>query len=304
MLKKIKSQKTIKEIFSYMNERVKLKLTKSNKKLQTKININIMNYTFFSGRYIKYETNDEGKEISCFNGATLFEGQYKGGKRNGEGIEYSENGNTIFEGEYKEGKRNGKGIEYDENENPIFEGEYKDGKKWNGKLYGYVLKDGNGKIENIENYYNRIYLKFEGEYKNGQRNGKGKEYDKNNNVIFEGEYLNGHKWNGKGCNEKGNIIYEINNGISNGDVKEDIYNDNLLFEGEYLNGKRHGIGKVYDYYYIDHQIYEGKYKEGKRNGNGREYNNEGKLIFEGEYLEGHKRKGKEYINNKDRKSVV
>ena len=32
-------------------------------------------------------------------------------------------------------------------------------------------------------------LKFEGEYVNGERNGKGKEYFKNE-LIFEGEYLN------------------------------------------------------------------------------------------------------------------
>ena len=35
-------------------------------------------------------------------------------------------------------------------------------------------------------------LIFEGEYLNGKRNGKGKEYD-NNKIIFEGEYLNGKK---------------------------------------------------------------------------------------------------------------
>ena len=39
---------------------------------------------------------------------------------------------------------------------------------------------------------------FEGEYLNGKRNGKGKEYDYYGNLIFEGEYLNGKRWNGKG----------------------------------------------------------------------------------------------------------
>ena len=36
-------------------------------------------------------------------------------------------------------------------------------------------------------------LKFECEYLNGERNGKGKEYDDNGLLIFEGEYLNGRK---------------------------------------------------------------------------------------------------------------
>ena len=30
---------------------------------------------------------------------------------------------------------------------------------------------------------------FKGEYKNGERNGKGKEYDEYGKLIFEGEYL-------------------------------------------------------------------------------------------------------------------
>ena len=40
-------------------------------------------------------------------------------------------------------------------------------------------------------------LEFEGEYSNGERNGKGKEYDYNGEIIFEGEYLK-RKRNGKG----------------------------------------------------------------------------------------------------------
>jgi len=35
-------------------------------------------------------------------------------------------------------------------------------------------------------------LLFEGEYLNGERwNGKGKEYNNKNELVFEGEYLNG-----------------------------------------------------------------------------------------------------------------
>ena len=47
---------------------------------------------------------------------------------------------------------------------------------------------------------------FEGEYLNGVRNGKGKEYYDNGELIFEGGYLNG-KRNGKGkeYNNKGKL---------------------------------------------------------------------------------------------------
>ena len=46
--------------------------------------------------------------------------------------------------------------------------------------------------------YNSNKLIFEGEYLNGKRNGRGKEYDLfNSDLVFEGEYLNG-KRNGNG----------------------------------------------------------------------------------------------------------
>ena len=55
-------------------------------------------------------------------------------------------------------------------------------------------------------------LIFEGEYFNGKRFGKGKEYE-NGQLKFEGEYLNWRRWNGK---------------------KYDSEGSRLLFEGGYL----------------------------------------------------------------------
>ena len=75
--------------------------------------------------------------------------------------------------------------------------------------------------------------------KNGS--GKGKEYDENNKLIFEGEYKNSKRWNGKGYDINGNIIYELNNG--NGKVKEYDLDGKLIFECEYLNGEFNGKGK-------------------------------------------------------------
>ena len=55
-------------------------------------------------------------------------------------------------------------------------------------------------------------------------------------MEYEGEYLFDKKFNGKGYDENGNIIYELING--NGKVKEYYNSGALKFEGEYLNGKR------------------------------------------------------------------
>ena len=86
---------------------------------------------------------------------------------------------------------------------------------------------------------------FEGGYLNGKRNGKGKEYYFNGKLMFEGEYSFDNKYNGKGYDVNGNIIYELKNG--SGKVKEYGYSGILEFEGEYLNGKKNGKGKEYDW---------------------------------------------------------
>ena len=50
------------------------------------------------------------------------------------------------------------------------------------------------------------------------KNGKGKEYDYDGKLEFEGEYLNGKKWNGKIFDYRKDEEYIINNG--SGKVKE------------------------------------------------------------------------------------
>ncbi len=62
---------------------------------------------------------------------------------------------------------------------------------------------------------------------------KGKENGEN----FQGEYLNGKRWNGKGREYKN---------IHVGPGCTDFANI-LVFEGEYINGKKKGKGEIYDY---------------------------------------------------------
>ena len=60
-------------------------------------------------------------------------------------------------------------------------------------------------------------------------------------MKFEGEYLNGKRWNGKLYNIDSNIEFAINNG--NGKVKEYNENGKLELEGEYFNGEKNGKEK-------------------------------------------------------------
>ena len=111
MLKNIKSSYFNAKIFAYIDERQKLKIIKYNKSLQKNMNISIINYIFFSGKYIIYESNGIGKEYKGYDDILEFEGEYLNGERNGKGKEYDYDGELEFEGEYLNGKRNGKGKE-------------------------------------------------------------------------------------------------------------------------------------------------------------------------------------------------
>ena len=135
----------------------------------------------------------------------------------------------YLSGKYFIGKRNGKGKEYNGyNDEILFEGDYIDGKR-----------TGYGKEYYEEKYKSKPIIKYEGKYLNGKRNGKGKENYYNRKLKFEGIYSFGLKYEGKGYDQDGNIIYELKD--EKGNIKEISDNTYLKFEGEYTNGR----GKEY-----------------------------------------------------------
>ena len=95
--------------------------------------------------------------------------------------------------------------------------------KLNKRLINYkilIRKNGYGKVYKYEKViYDRVFS-------DGKRNGKGKEFNVDGDILFEGENLNGKKWKGKG--------------------KEYHNENNLIFEGEYSNGEIRV--KIKDYY--------------------------------------------------------
>ena len=272
---------------------------------------------------ILYELkNGKGYVKELIGDKLIFEGNYLNGKKNGKVKEYVY-GKLIFEAEYLNDKKNGKGKKYYANGKIKFEGEYLNDKPWNGKGYDlnsnivYELHDGKGYVKEYSMEEGNIV--FEGEYLNGEKNGKGKEYNSRNELEFEGEYLKGVK-NGYG-KEYGNrydnliIIFkgEYLNGERNGKGREYNSKSELEFEGEYLyNFRRKGKEYfkkrlVYDGEYLFHRKWHGKgydengniiyvIKYGK--GKVREYYNDYSseyLLFEGEYLNSERNgKGKEY----------
>ena len=108
---------------------------------------------------------------------------------------YYPNGKLLFEGECLNKESYGCGKEYYETGELKYEGDYLYNNIWNGRQYD---KKGNLINElNISKGKVKIYidtkLEFEGEYLNGEKHGRGKEYDNDGKIKFEGEYLNGKK---------------------------------------------------------------------------------------------------------------
>ena len=262
MFKNVKSYFILKYFFSFISDKRDLEIVKYYKNAQKRLEISITNYKLFAGKYIKLGKHGTGKEYSIYTNKIIFEGQYSNGKRNGKGKEYTKYGKLIFDGEYLNGKRNGKGKECNGSHDVLFSGLFKSNKRWEGEGYDsgdkfdwhsfmknispiYELKDGKGIYKQYSRFHN---LLIEAEYNNGDLNGKGKEYydDCQESVKYEGEFLNGKQWNGKGNDIKGNVIYELING--KGYVKQyDFYFADLvlIFEGEYINGEKNGKGKEY-----------------------------------------------------------
>ena len=89
-MKNIKSSYIFQKVFSAIDEQRKLVLIKYNKRAQAKMNINILNYKLFTGRYIIYEARGIAKEYDGYSNNLIYEGEYLDGKRNGKGKEYDE----------------------------------------------------------------------------------------------------------------------------------------------------------------------------------------------------------------------
>ncbi len=105
-------------------------------------------------------------------------------------------------------------------------------------------------------------LLYIGEYMNGERNGKGKEFDGKGNLIYFGKFKNGKR------HGKGREFSDINRKLT-------LHSDGLyynmgekVFEGEFKNGKKNGKGEEY---YKGKLIFKGVYLNGKRNGKGTEF---------------------------------
>ena len=140
----------------------------------------------------------------------------------------------------------------------------------------YLSKD--KRNDELEVYNKEGNLIFKGEYINGVKYGK--EFDINGNLVFKGEYFNGKRFNGRG---------------------KEFYSDGKLkFGGEYINWEKKGKKYVINPANGNLILLDGIKSDNKTNNDnnsfkGKEYDNRGNIIFEGYFSFGKRIKGKRKI---------
>ena len=305
-------------------------------------------YFYSNGNIDRISEWKNGEEISDSGDCKIydephrvfFEGHFSKGKREGKGKEYDENGRVVYDGLYRNGRRMNivvvkemKGYWKEMNErnevisickkNDMFEND--------GICYFYS----NGNIDRISEWKNgkeisdsgycRIFdephhVFFEGHFEHGKREGKGKEFDMNGKIVFDGFYKQGKRMNivpfkdkrgyWKVMNDR-NVIMSIceknekneNDGFcyfySNGEIDKVSEWKN----GEELNVLKRFEGKKMIEFVKGVKRYEGEYRDSikynyPREGKGEEYGTDGKsLVYEGQFWNGKRHgKGKLYRN--------
>jgi internalin A len=149
-----------------------------------------------NGTFIAGQMHGEGKIYS--KGSLIFEGQFKGFKRDGLGKEYSSEGKLSYEGNYDSDKYQGDGKLYYSDGALWYEGYFRSGAPdGQGSYYG---KDGALQYKGAVSHYEMIghgtiYLEggsyYTGEVYRGKPDGMGALYDKSGSILKEGFFFQG-----------------------------------------------------------------------------------------------------------------
>jgi hypothetical protein len=184
--------------------------------------------------------------------------------KNGYGVDVDKEDGSRYEGTFKNGKYSGKG-KCVWNTGSTYIGEYE-----NGLCHGYgVYKAADGKVLDGEFFKNRFlepvvkqpktcisgdcengygiakynFGSYEGQFKDGNRNGKG-------SFEYTAGQFTGNKY-------VGDFYKDAFNGYGKITYTKSLYTD--YYEGEFINNKRDGYGKSFE---RDGVIYEGNFSGG------------------------------------------
>ncbi len=236
----------------------------------------------------------EGIGQAVYINGERYEGEFKGGLRDGKGTLYSSSGLILYHGDWKDNVEEGKGINYFHESNGRYEGEFRAGQR-----------EGNG------TYYWENGDRYEGKWESGLRNGMGVLIQEDGTISAEiwlkGEFVtnliwdaetwvdsNGNVYTGKKVDGEiegyGRVVYssgniylgEFKGGYSDGKGIS-YYKNGDRYEGEWKDGECNGLG-IYCFK-INGGFYYGEWKDGNMDGKGSYFEPLG-LHYEGEFKEG------------------
>jgi len=236
-------------------------------------------FEFFSRYDVKLFSGDGRGVFNKSN--TRYEGSWKNGKADGQGIMYVEDpihqrNSYKYEGSFKEGKMDGAGTVT-----------YKNGKRFSAVWKdGKIMKRENGDWDLINEFGDRIEFNF------------GSDKDEDSKALGKGYYVGGNR--NQSCRYEG----EFQAGKRSGKGTA-IYSNEERYEGDWLFDKRHGRG-IQTFKLSANSCaaykYDGEWHHDSEHGQGRLIDQAGNSILQGKFKEGVIWEGKGFhqFENKDR----
>lgn len=222
------------------------------------------------------------------DGRLLYEGEWREGRRNGYGTEFSD-GKAVYCGDWEDGRHHGNGTllradgcritgrfcgetpngfvcEYGADGRKLYEGEWKDGERCGrGALF---LPSGE---------------RIDGTFEAGSLSGAAAQYDSNGTLLYRGTF-SGILRDGKGTlYDHGEIVYEgeFQQNRFHGRGKQ-LEHGRTVFVGAFCDGARCGVGAAFE---DGKPFYFGQWRDGERHGCGVEYR-DGEPVFAGRFENG------------------
>jgi antitoxin component YwqK of YwqJK toxin-antitoxin module len=215
---------------------------------------------YFEGYFVQNQRNGYGvlKERGG-SARIIYEGEWKNDVMEGNGRSYAADGKIEYEGQWKDNKKNGKGIVYTHYESNwiqtddtrvisrqavknvlMTEKSFANGfatsqgeeKVYVGDVDQLGLPEGSGRLYAAKKrmatqagVLNNLSLIYDGQFSAGKMEGRGKLYDGNQQLIYDGELQNNMR-HGEGLSLK---------------------NGRIEYDGEWRSDRESGMGRVYTY---------------------------------------------------------
>ena len=208
------------------------------------------------------------------NKGIAYEGEFKRSRFHGLGEAFRGDGMKVYSGTFKHGKYDGYGNFYMENEGYYY-GYWKDGLRHTGN--GEKVETGLEDEENDEEEFKSGEFRdqngwvYYGEWIHDKRHGKGKLYDENGHLVFDGQFVsnvvNGagqHYYTSTmmgGSDFKGTFVDGRKEGFGTLTYRDGT----VLYKGIYKKDQWHGEGEWQDLYGT---WYKGEFENGRRTGDG------------------------------------